>query len=284
MAVILVTGCGSGLGAALVPRLAAQGHDVIATARSLAGLSRSFADKSCAGSIYCAQMDVTDSIDVVDVIQRFETLLTRVDAVILNAGSYAPGTIESADEQQARRSFDVNYWGAVNVVRAVLPVMRQQGAGKIIGIGSVSAAVGLPCDGYYAAAKAAMERMLESLRYEVAAFGIDVSVVAPSSFRSGLLAQSAGVERRGPYAPLLAHWLRGVEASTDNEGVSVREVVEVLVDIIAEAEPQFLYPVGPVADKVLGVLNAMSDRQRASAIVDWSDTAWWLADKPGRRQ
>lgn len=276
MACILITGCGSGLGASLATRLANEGHEVIATVRSLTHGKIQNSIAATFNSPKFIQMDVTNTNEVQTVFDEFEKHDKKLDVVILNAASYSMGTIESTNYEQSKQCFDVNYWGGVNVIRAALPIMRRQLSGKIIGIGSISSAIALPCDGYYSASKAAMERTLESLRHEVAPFGIHVSNIAPASFGSNLF-QSLPDEllESNPYSPLLKEWLANIKQNTNPNGIGRTEVEDIILSVISSNEPDFIYPAGAMALKVLSSLKTMTAEERTHAISTWSDTQWW---------
>ncbi len=276
MACILITGCGSGLGASLAIRLANEGHEVIATVRSLDHKKPKVNGHSTSNLLEYTQMDVTKINEVKAVFDYLAKQGKQLDIVVLNAASYSMGTIESADYERSKQCFEVNYWGSLNVIRSALPIMRHQLNGKIIGIGSISSTVGLPCDGYYSASKAAMERMLESLRYEVAPFGIDVSIIIPAAFCSNLF-QSLPNElpESSPYYPLLKHWLTKIQHSSNPQEIDKTEVEDTILRIISTKKPEFIYPVGAMASKVLGKLKVMTVEERKKAILTWSDTTWW---------
>lgn len=276
MSRILITGCGFGFGSSLVTRLTEEGHEVIATVRSLEQKSLPSNIHSPSSLVEYMQMDVTNSNEIANVVEQLCKHNKTLDAVILNAASYAIGTIESADYAQIRQCFEVNYWGCINVVRAFLPLMRQQKSGKIIAVGSISSKVGLPCDGYYSATKAAMECTLESLRYEVAPFGIHVSMITPAAFSSNLFRSLPDkLPLDSPYSPLLNHWLGKTQSNDNKQGIQMIEVEDVVLTIISTKNPNFIYPVGAMATQVLDSLKTMTAEERTNAILTWSDTTWW---------
>jgi len=276
MARILITGCGSGLGASLAIRLANEGHEVIATVRSIENTKIHIKKCSASNSLKYKQMDVTKKNEVQAVFDCLTKDDIKLDIIILNAASYSMGTIESADFEQSKQSFEVNYWGSLNVIRAALPIMRHQLSGKIIGIGSISSAIALPCDGFYSASKAAMERMLESLRHEVTPFEIDVSMIVPASFGSNLFhSLPPKLLQDTPYSPLLNQWLAKVHESNNTNSLQMNELEEVILTVISAQKPDFIYPVGEMATQVLNKLKSMTANERNKAILAWSDTTWW---------
>ncbi|MDO6710630.1 SDR family NAD(P)-dependent oxidoreductase [Aliiglaciecola sp. 2_MG-2023] len=280
MATILITGTGSGLGASLASELANDGHTIIATVRSLIPDNFPEIKPSSLGTIKFMQMDVTKIAEIKGVMKQLSDSKLTIDTVILNAAHYPIGTIESANYEYIKQCFEVNYWGNINVIREVMPFLRQQRYGKIIGVSSLSSAVGLPCDGHYSASKAAMDRMLESLRYEVSAFGIQVSSIQPASFASNLFKSLTNEKiEDGPYSQLIEHWMRSISNAEGENGKYLEEIHNTIRKIIANGQPEFLYTVGAKATEIAALLASMSSKEREEAILNWSDTDWWANSK-----
>ena len=112
----------------------------------------------------------------------------RIDILINNAGFGISGAIEFTPAQEARRQFDVNFFGMVNMNRAVLPIMRQQGGGRIVNMSSVAAPIAIPFQAYYSASKAAVRTYSLALASEVRPFGIEVCVIMPGDIATGFTA------------------------------------------------------------------------------------------------
>ncbi|HTA73320.1 MAG TPA: SDR family oxidoreductase [Gemmatimonadaceae bacterium] len=173
---ILVTGASSGIGAAVVSRLAADGHRVIGTARQ-AG------PKNPDGSPML-ELDVTSDDSVRTCVARFLELTGRIDVLINNAGYLQSGAIEEVSVDAAEAEFQTNYFGVVRMVKAVLPTMRQQKSGLIATTSSLAGLVPLPFWGHYNASKSAVEALMETLRYEVTPFGIHIAMVEPGAIKT----------------------------------------------------------------------------------------------------
>jgi len=180
MSRVLVTGGASGLGAALANRYAARGDQVLVT-----DLAES-ADVP-AGAFY-RQLNVTSTSDWAGAVEHAKAQLGGIDILINNAGVASGGRIDRTDEAHWRRTFEVNVFGAVNGCQAVTPLFKQQRGGHIINVASLAGLVHPPSMSSYTAGKAAVVALSESLRYELAGWNIDVSVVCPSFFRSNLAA------------------------------------------------------------------------------------------------
>jgi NAD(P)-dependent dehydrogenase (short-subunit alcohol dehydrogenase family) len=182
-----VTGASQGFGLALVKKLLNAGYRVAATTRNEEALKRAVgladADKFLP---LVVDLGNTDAIrhSVEETKSRFGT----IDVLVNNAGYGMAGTLEETTEQDIRKIFDVNVLALLNVTKAVLPIMRQRRSGYIINMGSVAGFVGAPGWSIYSATKAAVAGFSEVLALDVKEFGIKVTVVEPSNFRTSFLA------------------------------------------------------------------------------------------------
>ncbi len=175
-----VTGSSRGLGRAFVEAALARGDRVAATARNTASLDDLVATHGEA--VLPLALDVTDRAAVFASVGRAAELFGRLDVIVNNAGYGQVGAVEELTEQQLRDQLETNLFGAVWVVQAALPRLRQQGAGHIIQLSSVAGLIGMPLGGAYHASKWALEGLTEALAAEVADFGIKVTVVEPGGF------------------------------------------------------------------------------------------------------
>jgi NAD(P)-dependent dehydrogenase (short-subunit alcohol dehydrogenase family) len=180
-----VTGSSRGFGRNFVEAALSRGDKVAATARNtghLDGLVAAYND-----SVLPLELDVTDKTTVFESVTRVKEHFGRLDVIVNNAGFGLFGAIEELTEQQLRDELETNLFGAVWVIQAALPHLRQQGAGHIIQMSSIAGLIAMPIGGGYHIAKWALEALNESLAQEVAGFGIRVTLVEPSAFatRSG---------------------------------------------------------------------------------------------------
>jgi NAD(P)-dependent dehydrogenase (short-subunit alcohol dehydrogenase family) len=176
--VVLVTGSSSGIGRACCDRLAGGGRRVYGASRTPGDAAR---------WTYVA-MDVTDDASVARAVDEVVRREGRIDALVHCAGISIAGSFEDTTVEEANRQFDTNFFGAVRVVRAVLPIMRRQGAGKLIVVGSIGGLMGLPYIGYYSASKFALDGLVQALRMEIRPFGIEATVVHPGDFNTAISA------------------------------------------------------------------------------------------------
>ncbi len=184
----LITGCSSGLGRALAECVLERGGRVAATARnasSLAGLAALWPETCLA-----LNLDVTDSVQVVAAVEECVRVFGRLDVLVNNAGYGLVGAVEEVSEAQIRRNFEVNFFGALAMVRAALPHFREAKSGHVVNISAAAAISNYPGFGIYGAAKCALEGVSESLAAEGRAFGLKVTLVQPGPFRTDFISRS----------------------------------------------------------------------------------------------
>ena len=176
--VILLTGGTSGIGLNAARTLTARGCRVYELSRRETG----------SDAAVHIRADVTDTEQVERAVREVLDREGRIDVVINNAGFGISGAIEYTDTEEARRQFEVNFFGMVRVNRAVLPVMHRQGCGRIINMSSVAAPIAIPFQAYYSASKAAVRTYSLALQSEVAPYGIQVCCIMPGDVATGFTA------------------------------------------------------------------------------------------------
>jgi len=206
--VILITGCSSGFGLLTAAHLASKGHHVIATMRDLkrkTALLETVREKG--GVVDLFQLDVTDAISIRTAIRDVAAKYGHIDVLINNAGYGIGGFFEDLTEEEIRHQFETNFFGVLNVTRAVLLLMRPQRKGKIINISSVAGLSSSPALSAYNASKWALEGFTESLRCELKFFGIDVLLIEPGLYRTRIFYENARYAKNflnpdSPYYPI----------------------------------------------------------------------------------
>ncbi|MFI9841856.1 SDR family NAD(P)-dependent oxidoreductase [Nonomuraea sp. NPDC051941] len=180
-----ITGSSRGLGRHFVEAALSRGDKVAAVARSIPGLDGLVA--AYGGAVLPLELDVTDKAAVFESVKRAREHFGRLDVIVNNAGYAQVGAIEELTEQQLRDQLETNLFGALWVIQAALPYLREQGSGHIIQLSSAAGLMAMPLSGAYSASKWALEALNESLAQEVADFGIKVTVIEPGGFatRSG---------------------------------------------------------------------------------------------------
>jgi NAD(P)-dependent dehydrogenase (short-subunit alcohol dehydrogenase family) len=183
-----ITGTSSGLGRALAQAALDRGDRVAATARStdrIADLEREYPARAVA-----LRLDVADRDHAHEAIDATVSAFGRIDVLVNNAGYGVLGAVEELTDDQLRRQFETNLFGALNVTRAALPQLRRQRSGHIVQLSSLSATVANPGEGAYVGSKAALEGVSESLAQELAPLGIRVTIVQPGPFRTDFAGRS----------------------------------------------------------------------------------------------
>jgi NAD(P)-dependent dehydrogenase (short-subunit alcohol dehydrogenase family) len=180
-----VTGSSRGLGRSFVEAALSRGDKVAATARNARSLDELLAAHGDA--VLPLGLDVTDKATVFESVKRAKEHFGGLDVIVNNAGYAQIGAIEELTEQQLRDQFETNLFGAVWVIQAALPYLRERGTGHIIQMSSIAGLIAMPLGAAYHASKWALEALNESLAREVSDFGIKVTVVEPTGFatRSG---------------------------------------------------------------------------------------------------
>jgi NAD(P)-dependent dehydrogenase (short-subunit alcohol dehydrogenase family) len=175
--VALVTGASSGFGALTATTLVARGFRVFGTSRRGDGLP---------AGVEPLALDVDRDESVRACVDELLRRTGRLDVLVNNAGRALAGACEETSATEARALFETNVFGVMRVVSAVLPTLRKQGSGAIVNVGSLSGFVGVPFHGVYAASKHALAGYSESLRFELARFGVRVSLVEPAAHNTGI--------------------------------------------------------------------------------------------------
>jgi len=204
MTTVLITGASSGIGHATAARLTRRGMTVYATARNTATL----ADLAEAGATPLA-LDVTDEESMRAAVGTVQSAHGHLDVLVNNAGYGEYGTIEETDLDRVRAQFETNVFGLARMVQLVLPAMRAAGSGRIVNVSSMGGRLVFPAGGYYHASKYAVEAITDALRFEVAPFGVRVSLVEPGLIRTAFGATAGRTlresgEATGAYAGLNA--------------------------------------------------------------------------------
>jgi len=196
---VLITGCSSGIGRALATAFKDRGHDVWATARKEPDLE----ELSQAG-FHAQHLDIRDHDQVKAVVATIESEAGGLDILVNNAGINAVGAVLDVPAEKLREQLEINTVGPVELIRQAFPLMRDRDA-RIVNIGSVVGVHATPFAGPYSASKAALHRLNDALRMELAPFGIHVILVQPGAIKSSMgdnASANATVDGLGPYAKL----------------------------------------------------------------------------------
>jgi NAD(P)-dependent dehydrogenase (short-subunit alcohol dehydrogenase family) len=240
----LITGCSSGLGRALAERLAADGQQVLATARD-AGRLADLADRG----LLTTSLDVRDDTQCAAAVELATERFGGLDILVNNAGYGQFGVVEEVGDDELAAQFDTNLHGPWRLLRHALPVWRAQGGGHAIFSSSVSGTVALPGLSAYTASKFALEGLAEALAAEAGQFGVKVTILQLGAFATSygrnLILPTRPVDA---YQPLISGMLDAMRAMTENEIVSPPSLfVDSVLRLVDLPEPPLRLPIGPAA-------------------------------------
>ena len=245
--IVLITGASSGIGKAIGGYLFTKGYTVYGTSRDSSKITNSV--------FPLLDLDVRKPETIARTINAIISKSGRIDVVINNAGVGITGPIEEIPTDEIKNSFETNFFGPIEVIKAVLPQMRMQQSGLIINITSIAGYMGLPYRGIYSASKGALELITESLRMEVKHFGIKITNVAPGDFATNIASGRFHSEvKNSAYEIPYKKTLETMNNHVDNGG-NPNEMAEAIYKIIATKNPKIHYKVGAFIQKFSIVLK-----------------------------
>jgi NAD(P)-dependent dehydrogenase (short-subunit alcohol dehydrogenase family) len=250
-AIWFVTGAGRGMGVDIVKAALAAGHAVVATGRNTGAVARAVGS---AKDLLVVKLDVTSPDDAKAAVDAAVKHFGRIDVLVNNAGNFYAGFFEEIPSEDFRAQVETNFFGTVNVTRAVLPIMRAQRRGLIVTISSTGGIVGQAFVSAYSAAKFAVEGWMESLAPEIAPFGIRTMLVEPGFFRTELLTDESTKwpEASIPdYASTTRETVAAWKKMNGLQGGDPAKLAEALVELATQAEPPVRWPAGADAVETL---------------------------------
>ncbi|KML49329.1 short-chain dehydrogenase [Burkholderia cepacia] len=262
--IMLITGVSSGFGRALAQEALAAGHTVVGTVRS-AQAAQDFESLSAQAAV-ARVLDVTDFERIDGVVAEIEANVGPVDVLVNNAGYGHEGIMEEAPLAEMRRQFDVNVFGAVAMMKAVVPLMRVRRRGRILNITSMGGHITMPGIAYYCGSKFALEGISDTLRQELEPFGIAVTAVAPGSFRTDWAGRSMARTPRtiADYDALFDPVRKAREEKSGKQlGDPVKAARAMLAAIAAEHPPAHLLLGSDALRLVRNKLTALEEEIRA---------------------
>jgi len=234
--VVLITGASSGFGRATASLLADRGFRVFGTSR------KPRSDKGDGFEMLQLDVNFDESVDAC--VGALNQRTGRLDILINNAGYVLTGAVEETSIHEVKSQFETNFFGAMRMVKAVLPTMRKQGFGQIINISSVAGLIAEPFAGFYSASKFALEGYTEALRHEVKRFNIKVSLVEPGFFKTNIAnASIESAESIDDYSGMRQR-ARSISREHIQKGLDPEIVADTIRRIIESRSPRLRYKVG----------------------------------------
>jgi NAD(P)-dependent dehydrogenase (short-subunit alcohol dehydrogenase family) len=246
--VVLVTGASSGIGKSVALFLSEKGCTVY-------GTSRKPKENHNVPFTFVA-LDVLDPTSIEKAIAIILEKENKIDVLVNNAGMGITGPIEDTPTDEMRKVFDTNLFGAIDVMKGVLPQMRKQKSGTIINVTSIAGYMGLPYRGIYSATKGALELVTEATRMEVKNFGIDIVTIAPGDFATNIAAgrYHTPVFENSAYKKSYQENLDLIDAHVDS-GMNPIEMAKTVFKVIHTKNPKVHYKVGGFMEKFSIILK-----------------------------
>lgn len=247
--VILITGCGSGVGLALAELLYQQPHfRVVASARasSLSLLQDKFSETD---RFIVRELDITSETQRLQLVHEINQRWGGVNILVNNAGISFRAVVEHMSEVDEQHQMAVNYFGPLGLIRAILPSMREKGRGKIINVSSVSGMLAMPTMASYSASKYALEGASEALWYEMKPLGIDVCLVQPGFIRSDSFKRVYYTEKsrpilnqEGPYCDYYFYMTPFIEKLMNRSWATPEKIAKLIMRVIRTSNPPLWVP------------------------------------------
>lgn len=247
--VVLITGASSGIGKSIGYYLHHKGFIVYGTSRNPSNIQSAFP---------LITLDVTKPLTIKEAITTLINKEGRIDVLVNNAGKGITGAVEETPTEEIKNIFETNFFGVLEVIKNVLPTMREQKSGLIINVTSIAGYMGLPFRAYYSATKGALELVTEGLRMEVKNFGIKVTNVAPGDFATNIAAgrYHTPISKKSPYQKVYSENLKLMDAHV-NSGMNPEVMAKKIYKVILTKNPKVHYKVGSFMQKISIVLKCI---------------------------
>ena len=250
MATWFITGSSKGLGAAIARHALDRGDQVAATARDPQKVTDALGSHD---RLLALPLDVTEPAQTQRAVDAAVGHFGRIDVVVNNAGRALLGVLEEMGDKQIRDQFDLNVFGTIDVIRAVLPTLRTQRSGTIVNISSAGGVVGFPASSMYNATKFAVEGLTAGLRQDLAPLGISVMAIEPGAFRTDFLESDTvwTPERDGSIndydGTAARETLAGIGPMNQTQDGDPAKLAALVFDLVTAGDPPTRLPIGPDA-------------------------------------
>ena len=267
--VALVTGSSSGIGYETALLLARNGFDTFATMRNM-NKSKEITEVSKRENLplRVMQLDVNDDRSVADAINNILNEKKSIEVVVNNAGYGLMGSVEESSLDEIKAQFETNFFGAIRVIKEVIPIMRKQRTGTIVNVSSVAGRIGFPMGSAYVSSKFALEGLSESMSYELKQFGIKIVLIEPGVINTNfaLVTPKKALEANSSYSQLM-NKLEENLFSTIANGTPPKDVANVILHSITKESPEHRYIVGNDAVELINARKNSTDEEFEKMIV-----------------
>lgn len=240
--IAVVTGASSGIGRATAEALADVGFKVFGTSRKPDGQS--------SGKVRMLACDVTDDASVAALIEQVLSSAGPIDVLVNSAGLGMFGAAEESSAKQVQSLFDVNLFGVVRMINAVLPSMRSRKQGRIVNLSSALGLVPAPFSAYYASSKYALEGYSESLDHEIRNYNVRVSLIEPGTVQGSFDQSALDPDSKKPEYEAGRAWVHSFYRNALLTADSPERVAEAVVKAATARKPKLRYTVGKVAGQI----------------------------------
>ena len=267
--VALVTGSSSGIGYETALLLARNGFDTFATMRNM-NKSKEITEVSKRENLplRVMQLDVNDDRSVADAIKNILNEKKSIEVVVNNAGYGLMGSVEDSSLDEIKAQFETNFFGAIRVIKEVIPIMRKQRSGTIVNVSSVAGRIGFPMGSAYVSSKFALEGLSESMSYELKQFGIKIVLIEPGVINTNFVfvTPKKALEANSSYSQLM-NKLEENLFSTIANGTPPKDVANVILHSITKESPEHRYLVGNDAVELINARKNSTDEEFEKMIV-----------------
>jgi NAD(P)-dependent dehydrogenase (short-subunit alcohol dehydrogenase family) len=253
---VLITGASSGFGKAAAKLFHTNNWNVIATMRS----PEKETELSMLSNVFISKLDVTNKLSIQNSVAAGIEKFGKIDVLVNNAGYGTLGALEAATEEQVKQQFDVNFFGLIEVTKAVLPGMRKQKSGTIINVSSVGGRITFPFCSLYHATKFAVEGLTESMQYELNPLGVRLKIVEPGGYKTEFAGRSMafyGVGGLNDYGPAFDKFVDRLEKWPMSENII--EVADAIYEAATDGTEKLRYTAGHDAAQLIETRQQMND-------------------------
>lgn len=261
----LITGCSTGFGRALADAVLQKGDYLLATARKPEQLGALIEPYPETAKAVC--LDVTSPQDIQAAVDTAIATFGRIDVLVNNAGHGLIAALEEVSDVEMHQFFETNFFGALRLMRSVLPLMRQQGSGHIVNLSSTAGLVGFAASSLYCGAKFALEGTSEALAKEIESFGIKVTLIEPGAFRTDFNGRSLATAKQSiaAYATVSGATLQWFKQMNGQQPGNPAKAAQAIIQAVESPHPPMRLALGT---------DAMSLIQEKLASVKTDLDAW----------